>query len=42
MSFAPSAGSVSIGMKKQNYRNNQFPDPYVLTDGTAISKPANW
>ena len=32
----------SFGMKRHSYLRHQFPDPLVLSDGTAVSKPASW
>ena len=32
----------SFKIKCKAYTNNQFPDPYILSDGTQISKPGTW
>ncbi|MDI6807549.1 MAG: NYN domain-containing protein [Candidatus Eisenbacteria bacterium] len=32
----------SFSIKLKAYLRNQFPDPLVLPDGTAIQKPSNW
>ncbi len=32
----------SLKIKPKRYAQYQFPDPYVLSDGKAISKPVSW
>lgn len=32
----------SFEIKKKQYVKHQFDDPFVLSDGTAIHKPAKW
>jgi uncharacterized LabA/DUF88 family protein len=32
----------SFGIRKEQYTKHQFPDPFVLTDGTRIPKPPSW
>lgn len=38
LKLAPQSFSIS---KKQYFRHS-FPDPYILSDGTKISKPSSW
>jgi hypothetical protein len=33
-------GSFRVG--REQYANHQFSDPYVLSNGTKVSKPAHW
>jgi NAD kinase len=32
----------SIKVSKENYLNHQFPNPFILSDGTEIWKPSTW
>jgi len=32
----------SFKIKGKQYINNQFPDPYILTNGKRINKPSSW
>jgi len=32
----------SLTLKPRQYSQYQFPDPFILPDGTQVAKPANW
>lgn len=32
----------SFKLNKKNYQRHQFPDPFLIADGTAVAKPASW
>ena len=38
LTLSPNSFSIS----KKQYLRHRFPDPYTLSDGTQINKPASW